>query len=161
MGVLAWRRKILGFQHSVLTKGFYAIRYIHIVEGYDDLTLMSHRIRCLIKAVKHRGGACKKLPFTTDMIRRVRKQFLVDMPEEAPRRLAQVWCGLLIAFFYCLRISELQALTVDDVAIAHNEKGSMLSVSIRGSETDQEQVGVTRTPRENNTDVFPAKAMIA
>ena len=69
---LAWRRKILGLQHSALAKSFYAIRYIHIVDGLEDISLRAHRVRCLIKSVTLRSKTYKKVPPNTDFIRWVR-----------------------------------------------------------------------------------------
>ena len=136
---LVRQRKILGIQHSVLTKGFYAVRYIRIVEGLEDLTLRAHRIQCIVKSVKLRGETCKKLPFTTDLIRWLRTQLTDDASTRVPHNVAQLWGGLLVAFFFCLRISEIQALTVNDIKITHDEKGSVLPIIIRGAKTDQEK----------------------
>ena len=72
---------------------------------------------------------------------------------------AQLWCGLLVAFFACLRISDLLALTNDDDKVTTEESGVVFSILIRGSKTDQEKCGVTRALRANHTTLCPVKAM--
>ena len=72
----------------------------------------------------------------------------------------QLWCGLTVAMFFCLRISELLALTLHDIKICDTAPDTTLSIVIRSSKTDQEHLGVTRTLRMNHTDCCPAKAMI-
>ena len=155
---LAWQHKILGFQHSVLAKGFYDTRYVHIAEGLCDITLRAHSVRCLIRAVKLRGETCKKVPFNTDLLRWLFKQLVSDTPNSDRLPAAQLWCGLLIAFFFALRVSELLALAVGDIELTKEDLYSVLSVLTRGSKTDQEKRGAPRARRENATNLCPAKA---
>ena len=71
---LVWEHKIFGLQPSTLAKRFYAIRFIHVAEGHDDISLRPHRVKALLKAVKLRETRCKKVPFNTDLIRWIFKE---------------------------------------------------------------------------------------
>ena len=155
---MVWQHKILGMQHSALTKGFYAIRYVHIVEGLEDIAIRAHRVRCIIKAVKLRSKTCKKLPMTTEMIIWIGHQLEVFDDANKQFKTHQLWCGIVIAFFFCLRISELLALTTTDVVVEMNEGVKHITLLIRGSKTDQEKNGVVRTLRENKSSLCPVKA---
>ena len=114
---LVWQHKILGHQHSALAKGFYSIRYIHLVGGLEDLTLRAHRARCLTKAVKLRGKVRKKIPFAAALLRWLFSQMRHESTRSGNYAIEQLWCGVNVAFFFCLRISELIALTVGDVKV--------------------------------------------
>ena len=158
---LVWQNKILVFQHSALSKGFYAIRYIHIVDGLRDLTVRAHRIRCLVKSVKLRGKTCKKVPFDMDLLRWVRSKFELDRSLRAPYNVIQLWSRPLVAFFFCLRISELLALTTEDIILVQIPDGWALSILIRSSKADQEKLGVTRTLLANPTSFCSVYAIQA
>ena len=157
---LVWQHKILGHQHIALAKGFYSIRYIHLVECFEDLSVRAHRVRCLLKAVKLRGKVCKKIPFTTDLIRWVGNQLHTESTLGNQIAIDQLWRGVNVAFFFCLRISELLALTHTDIHTNQDGAIPTLSIIIRGSETDQEHAGATRTLRANTTDICPVYATI-
>ena len=59
---LVWEHKIFGLQSSTLAQRFYAIRFIHVVEGHDDISSRAHRAKALPNAIKLRGSRCKKVP---------------------------------------------------------------------------------------------------
>ena len=46
---LVWEHKIFGLQHSIIAKRFYAIRFLRVAEGYDDLALRGQRIKFITK----------------------------------------------------------------------------------------------------------------
>ena len=79
--------------------------------GFEDIALRAHRVRCLIKSVKLRGITCKKAPFNTDLLRWLHPQLVIGTTQSNCAPLNQLWCGLLVACFFCLGISELLALT--------------------------------------------------
>ena len=133
---LAWGRKLLGIQHITLAKRFFAIRFIHIAEGHGDLSLRAFRVKTITKAIKLRGGTCKKVPLITDLSRWLRRKLQVGHPDVTGRAL-QLWAGLLVAFFFCLRIPELLALSLRDIASIEEDAGRVLSILIRPSKTDQ------------------------
>ena len=57
---LAWQRKIMGSQHIVLARGFYASRYIHIVEGLYDLPSVHTVPVALLRQSNLEGGRVKR-----------------------------------------------------------------------------------------------------
>ena len=61
---LVWGRKLLGLQHSTLSKRFYAIGFVHIAEGYDDFSSRAHRARGFLKATKLGGEPVRRFLLT-------------------------------------------------------------------------------------------------
>ena len=106
---LAWEHKIFGLQHSILAKRFYAIRFLHVAEGYDDLALRGQRIKFITKGVKKRSKTCKKVPFNTDLLKWIHAELSVKSHQKNAD-VTQLRAVLLRAFFFCLRISELSTL---------------------------------------------------
>ena len=62
---LAWGHKIFRIQHSTIAKRFYAIRFLHVAEGYDDLSLRGQRVKSIIKGAKRRVGELERRPPST------------------------------------------------------------------------------------------------
>ena len=111
-----------------------------------------------MKAVKLRGSRCKKVPFITDLLRWIYKELSLHraVKDVNPMRLR---AGILCAFFYCLRISELLALAWRDIKFADDAPNTTaLSILIRSSKTDQEKMGVARMLRANGTSLCPVWA---
>ena len=154
-----WGHKIFGLQHSILAKRFYAIRFLHVAEGFDDLALRGQRIECVIKGVRKRSKTCKKVPFNTDLLKRIHTELSVNKQAKKDKDIAQFWAGLLAAFFFCLRISELLAIQYRDVKFTRDHGGWITSILIGESKTDQEKAGVTRMLRNTGMQLFPVTAM--
>ena len=105
------------------------------------------------------GGACKKTPpFNTDLLRWLKRHIpaLPSIPDNY--KVALLWVEILLGFFFCLRISEILALTEDDVKILHETAGMTLSILIRESGNDQENRGVTRVLSSNKTARRPPQS---
>ena len=73
--------------------------------------------------------------------------------------LAQLWAGLLCAFCFCLRISELLALQPGDVEFTRGNGSWAMSIWIRKSKTDHAKVGATRILRAAVLELCPVMAM--
>ena len=155
----AWEFKLLGIQHSTLTKRFYAIRFARIAEGFDDILLRAHRAKSVSKSIKLRGETCKKVPFNTDLLRWIHSALQVAELQGQSLHISSIWAGLLVAFFFCLRVSELLNLTPRDVRFIDEPGGMALSIIIRPSKTDQEKRGATRSLRMNPSVLCPATAL--
>ena len=111
MHKVSWECKLLGEQFQTLTKRFFAIRLIHIAEGLGDISVRAHRARALINAIKRRGTICKTMPVNADMLRRMHRHLAIAGGPPIELFTARLRDGLLVAFFFCLRISELMDLT--------------------------------------------------
>ena len=61
-------------------------------------------------------------------------------------------------FFFCLRISEILALSRNDILLVPDFDGLVLSILIRSSKTDQEKNGATRMLRATGSDLCPVQA---
>ena len=156
---IVWEYKILGIQHGTLRKRFCAIRFVHIAECRGGLSLRAHRVETVIKSIKLRGKTMKKVPLNADLIRRIRKNLNFKELQSQPLHIALIWAGLLLAFFFRLRISELLNLTPRDIKFTDDDQGAILSIPIRSSKNDQERKGETRSLRANPTELCPAQAL--
>ena len=95
---LFWGNKVFGLQASTLAKRFYAVRFGHVTEGNDDSPLRARRVKALLKASKLRGARCKKIPFNTDLLRKVRNELDISGPCQDVLNLTRLRAGLLVAF---------------------------------------------------------------
>ena len=107
----------------------------------DDFALRAHRVRGLIKDAKRRGKTCKKGPFNIDLLRRLHVQLQISGTSADPFRAFHLRDVLLLCFFFYLRIFDLLALAAADIELAHGAEEVVLSILIRGPETDQEKRG--------------------
>ena len=136
---LVWGYKLLGITQIALANRFFAIRFAHIAEGHDDLSLRAHRARTALNAIKLRSKTCKKVPFNTDLLRWLRPHLEVGGAGGPSLHIMSVWTGMLLGFFFFLRISELLSLAPNDIKFREDSDGLILSVLIRSSKTDQEK----------------------
>ena len=95
---VVWEYKLLGIRRSTLAKRFFAIRFIHIAEGYGDLSLRAFRLKSITKAIKMRGETCTKVPFITDLLHWLHRELRADALDVDGKTL-QLWAGLLLSFF--------------------------------------------------------------
>ena len=102
---------------------------------------------------------CEKIPLNTDLLRWLKRNMSGDKNHKDLHQATQMWGGLLLGFFFCLRISEILALAGDDVKIPREPSGATISILIRGPRNGQEKLGTTRALRENSTDLCPLRAV--
>ena len=70
----------------------------------------------------------QKIPFNADLLRWLKANIPVHATVSGNIAVLQLWAGLLLGFFFCLRISEILALTDDDIKF--NEDNGVVAVSI-------------------------------
>lgn len=92
--------KLIGSQFGALDKRFFAIRFIHITDGVDDLSLRAHRIRAAIKAIERLGVICKKSPFGADLLRWFHIQVAVEGDPWPDLIVTRLWGGLMVGFSF-------------------------------------------------------------
>ena len=143
---IVWEYKLLGIQHITLAKRFFAIRFAHISDGYEDLSLRARRVKTVIKAIKLRGKTCKKVPFNTDLLRWIHTKMEVSKNQSTSPHIASIWAEILVASFFCLRISELLSLIPRDIKFIDDPEGLALSILVRSSKTDQGEKGALLAP---------------
>eukprot|EP00972_Heterocapsa_arctica_P112337 16431189-Heterocapsa_arctica.AAC.1 len=81
----------------------FGVRQMHIVAGYPDPLLNKRRLWMALKGLeRRRGPARRKMPTMPGMLWWIRSQ--LD-PEGCPND-AVLWCGLMLAFFFLMRIGE-------------------------------------------------------
>ena len=118
--------KIMGVGHSVLLTRYAAIRFVHLAEGCD-LSKASFRARSFLKAVKRMIHVAEKAPFTAELLSWIKDNFTgVNSISDS-----QLWSALMIGFFYCLRISEIENLRENDLVSQSTDEGRALTIRIR------------------------------
>jgi hypothetical protein len=150
----------------------FALRQMHIMSGYPDPLLNKPRLWMAIKGLeRRRGPARRKLPTTPGMLRWIRTQL---RPESRPND-AVLWCGLMLAFFYLMRVGEYahsghwdrqKVLTPSDLkgqaggcAVAHYKEADELLLRFKSSKADQEGAGATRNHYRTHEELCPVEAV--
>ena len=65
----------------------------------------------------------KKVPPDADFLRLIWRNLNVAELQSHPIHIALIWAGLLLAFFFCLRISELLNPTPRDIKFTDDDQG--------------------------------------
>ena len=137
----AWEHKIMGVGYSGLVTRYAAIRFVHLVEGCD-FGKAAFRVKSFLKAIKRMNPVTKKAPVTVELLLRIHANFIDSNCVSD----LQLWAALMIGFFFCLRISEIQDLGENDLVFQSNPEGNALTIRIRKSKTDQEGQCSLRSP---------------
>ena len=89
---------------SALTTRFFAIKFIHLVDGEGDFEHRDHRIHTLINSVKLKSEAHQKLPVNPEMLRWGKAR--VNDVGGAKWKETELWAALMVGFHFALRIGE-------------------------------------------------------
>ena len=132
--------------HSTVHVYLAAVRSLHALHGYDNPLEGKLMLKQAVKAFHIlRGDSTQKLPITIDVMKRMHP---VVMSLSDGKTL---WASMTLAFFACLRASELtvqkyldpkQHLTVSDVTLYDESDPPYASVLIKRSKTDTFNKGV-------------------
>ena len=126
----------MGVGYSGLSTRYDAIRFAHLVE-VCELSKASFRVRSFLKATKRTNPVTKKVPETVELLVWIHDNF-IDLGSTAD---LQLRTSLMIGFFVCLRISEIENMRGGDLVSQSTEEGRALTIRIRKSKTDQEGHG--------------------
>ena len=166
--------RVLGRTEGTIRQKLFAIRYAHLVMGYADPLL--HRAKLWVTlAGLHRwqGPRGRKKPITTKMLLWLQQHISTSSYSKGGQ--ATLWFGLMLGFFFMLRASEYllqerswsegRVLRGDDISLRHQNKeiadvtkASELVIHIRGSKTDQYNVGTTRNQFATGVSLCPVRA---
>ena len=92
--------------YSTLQQKLFAIRFAHLVAGYDDPVLHRKRLWATLSGLKREQDPTKrKLPVTPKMLCWLKNYMEGDRSLKAPDK-AAAWGAIAIAFFFMLRASE-------------------------------------------------------
>ena len=132
----------------------YAIRTVLISLGYGDILVWGPRVRTAAKALKRaRGHQRRRLPVTPKMMEWLGRHMKLGQDgSPADPRDIRVWIAICLGYFFLLRISEVEELQYEDVQPRKGDEwyhqwtgADAASVLIRGSKTDQFNLGCIRT----------------
>jgi hypothetical protein len=168
--------KVMGRQDSTIKNKLFAIRYAHIASGYPDPVLRRARLWAALDGFKRwQGAARRKYPATPRMLRWLRT-YLRDDAGLVPADAAAAWAMLDTAFYFLLRASEYlvqegrsgsEARVISGLDLkprrGNEDVGRYagaeeLVLYIKGSKTDQYNVGETRNQFSSGCDLCPLLA---
>ena len=89
---------------SALTARFFAIKFIHLVEGRDDFDHKDHRVKSLVEAEKREGNTRQKLPINPELLR-WGKCNIAEF-DGARYKAAELWDAAITGFHFALSIGE-------------------------------------------------------
>ena len=126
----------MGGGYSGLLTRYPAVRFPHLVEGFD-LSKDSLMVRSIFKATKRLCPVAKKMPSTVELVEWIRINF-IDASSVGGN---QLWAALMAGFFFCLRMSEIENLRENDVVAQSVDGEVSLSIRIRKSKNAQDARG--------------------
>jgi hypothetical protein len=169
--------RIMERADSTVRQKLYAIRYAHLVAGYSDPLLHRTRLWATMAGLKRMsGGVKRKLPVTPTMLRWLQAYLKKEAGLNAGD-CAVIWAAIVLAFFFMLRASEYlvradrtwsteRVLFGEDVVPRVNNKETLkfaaaeeLIVYIKGSKTDQYNVGAVRNHYRSGDTLCPLVAL--
>ena len=169
--------KLFGRTYSTLQQKLYAIRYAHLVAGYNDPVLHRKRLWTTLAGLRRQQDPTqRKLPATPRMLKWL-KQYLKQEAGLKPGDAAAVWGAIMIGFFFMLRASEYlvrpqiadsasKVIRGQDVCgrleNADVEKfwsADEVVVQIKSSKTDQYNEGCTRNHYRTRAELCPVEAL--
>ena len=152
---LTWEHRIMGVGYSALVTRCCAILFARLIEGCD-LSNASFRIRSFLKAAKRLNPVMKKIPGTVELSTWISSHFIdsQSLPDN------QLWAALMVGFFFCMRVSEIENLRENDLVFQNTDDGMALAIRIRKSKTDQEYHGALRPLLPTGAVMCPSAAVI-
>ena len=155
---LMFGSKIIGNSAPTIGGKVSAIRFWRIIAGYPDFTLGGGRYRQVLKALKKTHKIRRKLPVNHDMLTWLCGGFLTGAEISSGR--FEIVCAILVGFFYCLRISELERLTWGKLVPGVDIDGdATLTLSSASSKTDQFNEGATKVLKTLQSDLRPVRML--
>lgn len=125
-----------GLKSSSMRVYLSSIRALHIDEGLgnplDKCLQLSKALKGLDIAA---APATQKLPITLDVLSKLKSQLLGDYDSSIH------WCAMTVAFFGCLRCSELVNLLMSDCSFRPVNNECCAVLNIRQSKTDKKNAG--------------------
>ena len=109
-----------------------------------------------MNAIKRLNPVTKKAPMAVELLKWIYENFI------DPNSLAdlQHWASLMIGFFFCLRISEIEELRENDLVFQSTQDVNARTVRIRKSKSDQEGQGALRSLLPTGSVLCPPSACI-
>ncbi|CAK0861117.1 unnamed protein product [Prorocentrum cordatum] len=170
--------RVVGRTEGTIKQKLFAVRYAHLVAGYSDPLLHRGRLWSTLARLKRWQGpeTKRKKPVTPAMLEWLRGflQQEAKLPEEDA---VVIWAAIVTAFFFLLRASEYllqdgrswsfeRVLHGEDVEPRKDGKrvpsfqdADEMVIYIKGSKTDQLNVGTVRNHYRAGTTLCPIAAM--
>ncbi|CAK0855889.1 unnamed protein product, partial [Prorocentrum cordatum] len=147
--------RVVGRTEGAIKQKLFAVRCAHLVAGYSDPLLHRGRLWSTLAGLKRWQGpeTKRKKPVTPAMLEWLRgfPQQEAKLPEEDA---VVIWAAIVTAFFFLLRASEYLLQRV----VSFQDADEMV-IYIKGSKTDQLNVGTVRNHYRHGTTLRPIAAM--
>ncbi|CAK0837287.1 unnamed protein product [Prorocentrum cordatum] len=177
-GLALGSQDVIARTEGAIKQKLFAVRYAHLVAGYSDPLLHRGRLWSTLAGLKRWQGpeTKRKKPVTPAMLEWPRGflQQEAKLPEEDA---VVIWAAVVTAFFFLLRASEYllqggsswsfeRVLHGEDVGprkegkrVASFQDADEMVIYIKGSKTDQLNVGTVRNHYRAGTTLCPITAM--
>ena len=155
--------KAPGRKASALKSRLSEIRFAHLINGNVDFSLHPHRDKSTIKGLRKREGVARKHPPNTDFPRWANKELARKYAARnsgGGSLYLELYTACIRGVFYLLRISDLEALTWEDIAADTQDGQLFLSIRINRSKTDVCRGGVLRSLIEIDSAICPLGAVL-
>ena len=167
----------MGRTDGTVKQKLFAVRYAHLALGYGNPLLHRARLWATLAGLhRWQGPRQRKKPVTPRMLVWLKK-FLAKEASLSEADRAVLWAALMTGFFFMLRASEYlvqdgrswsreRVLHGDDIAprrggaeLASFGTAEEVVINIKGSKTDQYNVGAIRNQYATETELCPVAAM--
>ena len=167
----------MGKSDATIKQKLFAVRYMHLTAGYSDPLLWRPRVWAALAGIaKDRDPVKRKFPATPRMLLWV-KRHLHNEAGLGAADAAALWAAFAIGFFFMLRASEYlvqpdkhwsreRVIHGSDIVPRFEgcdsrsfSEAHEVVLYIKGSKTDQYNVGCTRNQFESNEELCPVQAM--
>ena len=135
-------------RYNTIKVYLFAIRHMHVINGYDNPLTDNPRLQLSIKALQYKcNKSTEKLPMTYDILERIYRYINSNHDKQL------VWSAMTLGFYGLLRAAEFTVpsaskfnpsvhLTVNDVSFRISDSGvRYISVMIKSSKTDKTSKG--------------------
>jgi integrase len=157
-----------GLAAGSVNQRVYAIRVGLLAAGFGDVLEFAPRVRVATKALKRvQGEKEKKIPVTIGMLNWLADNLHLGQ-DGTPRDHdeVRVWIAIVLGYFFLLRVSELLELRQEDVQARRGDewctdwqRADSVTVLIRGSKTDQYNLGCLRSQHRVGGTLCPVGVM--
>ena len=123
---LIWLGEMFKSSAATMGRKVSAIRHIHLATGLADFSRAGARYKMLIKEYAAKRPTNRKLPCNVDLMMWVHEHL---QPELRNRSTKEIWDGLVLSSFFCMRTSELRNLRHCDIILGENRAMPQLRFS--------------------------------
>ena len=141
---ILFETRVMGIKASTVRNKVSSLRYWHILAGYPDFGKWSCMYKQVLNSIAKGDTTLRNYPFNLELMKWAKEE--VSTPGKHPEsRLnstgAGIFAAVSVGFFFLLRINEIENLRMKDIRIERDGGVVFLNLHIKGSKTDQYNLG--------------------